>query len=156
MTSAVPWGAIPQTEALAQAAGNAVDKLEGYRAQDNDEKQSLGSRKGISTSSSELERVKSDREVTELARQLTHQRSIKDIEGTYINPFAGSDDPALDPHSGQFKPESWIRTLIGLQSRDPERYPRRVAGVAYRNLNVHGFGSLTDYQKQVTSQVVSP
>lgn len=38
---------------------------------------------------------------------------------------------------------------LRLKSRDPERYPERVAGVSYRNLNVHGFGSLTDYQKSV-------
>lgn len=39
--------------------------------------------------------------------------------------------------------------MCRLESRDPERYPKRVAGVAYRNLNVHGFGTLTDYQKYV-------
>ena len=38
---------------------------------------------------------------------------------------------------------------LRLKSRDPERYPERVAGVSYRDLNVHGFGSLTDYQKSV-------
>jgi ATP-binding cassette subfamily G (WHITE) protein 2 (PDR) len=32
-------------------------------------------------------------------------------------------------------------------SRDPERYPTRTAGVSFRNLNVHGFGTPTDYQK---------
>lgn len=150
MTSAVPWGAIPQTEVLAQAVGNAVDKLEHRSPQDIDEKLSLHNGKGTSPgtdTSSELERVKSEREVTELARQLTHQRSIKDIEGNYTNPFAGSENPTLDPRSELFKPEAWIRTLIGLQSRDPERYPTRVAGVSYKDLNVHGFGSLTDYQK---------
>lgn len=36
-----------------------------------------------------------------------------------------------------------------LESRDPDRYPKRVAGVSFRNLNVHGFGALTDYQKYV-------
>ncbi|KAL9035941.1 MAG: hypothetical protein Q9180_004584, partial [Flavoplaca navasiana] len=46
-----------------------------------------------------------------------------------------------------FKPERWVKTLIGVQSRDPERYPQRVAGVAYKNLNVSGFGSPLDYQK---------
>jgi hypothetical protein len=39
--------------------------------------------------------------------------------------------------------------MLALQSRDPERYPTRIAGVSFTNLNVHGFGSPTDYQKTV-------
>lgn len=36
-----------------------------------------------------------------------------------------------------------------LQSRNPETYIPRTAGVAYKNLNVYGFGQATDYQKTV-------
>ena len=84
--------------------------------------------------------------VTELARTLT-QDSVKAEDGHYVNPFESSDDPLLNPHSGSFSPRAWIKTLIGIASRDPERYPMRVAGVSYKNLNVHGFGQPTDYQK---------
>ena len=88
-------------------------------------------------------------EVHGLARQIT-AHSIRSEGGhNYQNPFTEADDldPSLDPTSKQFKPKAWVRTLIGIQSRDPERYPQRTAGIAYNNLNVHGFGSLTDYQK---------
>lgn len=85
-------------------------------------------------------------EVAKLARTIT-QHSVKTTSGSYINPFLGSNDPLLDPNSGRFSQRAWIKTLIGITSRDPERYPKRTAGVSYRNLNVHGFGTPTDYQK---------
>lgn len=140
MTSAGAWGAIPQAEGVAHSAGEVVEKV-----LSNDPSVELDP-ESTEYSSAEFDKERADDEVTRLARQLT-QRSIKSTGGTYLNPFNGSDDPALDPHSGQFKPEIWVRTVMGLQSRDPERYPERVAGVSYRNLNVHGFGTLTDYQK---------
>ena len=171
MTSAVPWGAIPQSEGVAQAVEHAAEEIEDQLPHKIEEKLPSKDTSGTiadSDESSELEKFGSTQEVAHLARQLTQQShqqgaseyehnplapasSIKDIGGAYRNSFIDSSDPALDPRSGQFKPEAWVRTLIGLQSRDPERYPQRVAGVAYKNLNVHGFGSLTDYQKYVGS-----
>ena len=44
--------------------------------------------------------------------------------------------------------------LLAIRSRDPERYPDRTAGVAFKNLSVHGFGSPTDYQKDVLNSVL--
>lgn len=87
-----------------------------------------------------------DEKVTSLARTFT-QHSIRQADGQYINPFLGSDDPLLDPNSGKFSARAWTKTLVGIQSRDPERYPKRVAGISYTGLNVHGYGSPTDYQK---------
>ncbi|KAL8874372.1 MAG: hypothetical protein Q9174_000271 [Haloplaca sp. 1 TL-2023] len=136
-----PWGAIPQSEGVAHAAQHLVEKVESHFS-GNKESQSPSTQ----TESDYLDKDHADQEVAKLARQLT-STSIKTAGGSYPNPFAGSDDPELDPLSGHFKPERWTRTLIGLQSRDPERYPQRVSGVAYSNLNVSGFGSPLDYQK---------
>jgi ATP-binding cassette, subfamily G (WHITE), member 2, PDR len=85
-------------------------------------------------------------EVTQLARQFTGL-SQQQSRGEYINSFHGSDNAALDPNSGKFNAREWVENLVGLVSRDPERYPTRTAGVSFRNLNVHGFGTPTDYQK---------
>ena len=154
MNAAGPWGAIPQAEAVVEAAEHAVEKIEDTLPADIEKKlpsknNHSGSSSGTDTSS-DLEKVASAQDVAavkELARQIT-QHSIHTAGGhDYPNPFEETDDPALNPRSGQFKPEAWIRTLIGIVSRDPERYPQRTAGVAYRNLNVHGFGSPMDYQK---------
>ncbi|KFY44851.1 hypothetical protein V495_03240 [Pseudogymnoascus sp. VKM F-4514 (FW-929)] len=93
------------------------------------------------TSSSEH----NEKHVTELARTFTNA-SIRNDQGEHQNPFTSSD-PTLDPHNEKFNARSWTKTLVGITSRDPERYPTRTAGVAYKNLNVHGFGNPTDYQK---------
>jgi ATP-binding cassette subfamily G (WHITE) protein 2 (PDR) len=85
--------------------------------------------------------------VYSLARTVT-QQSLKDSNGEYINPFLGSGgNPSLDPQSGKFSARAWCKALLAIQSRDPERYPERTAGIAYKNLSVHGFGVPTDYQK---------
>ncbi|KAL9607630.1 MAG: hypothetical protein Q9167_007477 [Letrouitia subvulpina] len=131
-----PWGVIPQSEGL---VGEAIEKLDSRsKAKEVDA--------STDTSADALDQEKADKRVTELARQLT-QQSLHSQKDSAPNPFLSSDDPALDPLSGQFKPEKWIKALMKIQSRDPERYPQRVAGLSYKNLNVHGFGRPTDYQK---------
>ena len=158
MTSAGPWGAVPQAQGVAHDLGGRGEKIE----ERIEEKLHLGQSASSSATetSSDLDKDSAAQEVTKLAREFTGQSSgdhgleksitlgsVKSDGGNYRNSFLDATDPALDPNSGHFKPEKWVRTLVGLQSRDPERYPQRVAGVSYKNLNVHGFGSLTDYQK---------
>ena len=87
-----------------------------------------------------------EEKIIELARTLSYH-GIKNEKGELINPFFGSDHPLLDPNSGKFSSKAWLETLMSITSRDPERYPRRVAGIAYKNLSAHGFGEPADYQK---------
>ena len=161
MTSAGPWGAVPQAQGLVQRLGETAEKAEEQISHPVEEKLALGQSSSSGTdTSSDIEKDTGAHQVTKLARQLTQQsngdeglekvlpiQSVKSEGGNYRNSFLDATDPALDPNSGSFEPEKWVRTLVGLQSRDPERYPQRTAGVSYKNLNVHGFGSLTDYQK---------
>ena len=84
--------------------------------------------------------------ITELARTLSYH-GVKNEKGALINPFFGSEHPLLDPNSGKFSSKAWLETLMSITSRDPERYPKRVAGVAYKKLSAYGFGEPTDYQK---------
>jgi ATP-binding cassette, subfamily G (WHITE), member 2, PDR len=87
--------------------------------------------------------------VTELARSMSRSSTdgVRNEKGELVNPFFGSENPVLDPNSGNFNLKAWLETVMSITSRDPERYPKRVAGVAYKNLSVHGFGEPTDYQK---------
>ena len=87
-----------------------------------------------------------EEKVAESARMMSHY-GIKNDKGEFVNPFFGSEHPLLDPNSGKFNSKAWLKTLMGITSRDPERYPKRVAGVAYKNLSAYGFGEPTDYQK---------
>lgn len=85
-----------------------------------------------------------------LARTLSHmsRTSAAQVPG-HVNPFTTMEIPALDPNSPFFDAELWAKTYFNIMEDDPERYPQRTAGVSYRNLNVFGFGSDTDYQKTV-------
>lgn len=87
--------------------------------------------------------------ITELARSmsLSSTDGVRDEKGELINPFFRSQNPVLDPNSSSFSPKAWLETVMSIESRDPERYPKGVAGVAYKNLSAHGFGEPTDYQK---------
>ncbi|KAJ5701887.1 hypothetical protein N7488_009435 [Penicillium malachiteum] len=86
--------------------------------------------------------------VATLARQLTntssHDRSQENLR---VNPFKGTDIPALDPSSPEFDAKRWAQTVVQLMSEDPERFVPRKAGLSFRNLSVLGFGSPISYQK---------
>ncbi|KAL9120898.1 MAG: hypothetical protein Q9187_002546 [Circinaria calcarea] len=141
MAASAPWGALPQINRLASTTQAIIEDT--Y----TDPRYSSVSTSTEDLSTPEASTRHENETVTQIARQLT-QYSVKTAGGKdYVNPFTGTDDPQLDPRSDQFSPQAWVKTLVGIQSRDPERYPTRVAGVSYRNLNVHGFGAPTDYQK---------
>jgi len=88
-----------------------------------------------------------ERDVTALARKLT---KISTSSSVVENPF-NSTDPRLQPNSDQFNVKTWVKTIMQIISRDPELYPNGTAGVSFRNLSVHGFGSQQDYQKDVSN-----
>ncbi|KAE8337407.1 hypothetical protein BDV24DRAFT_140021 [Aspergillus arachidicola] len=48
-----------------------------------------------------------------------------------------------EPASPNFTARTWMKMLLAIKSRDPDRYPDRTTGVAFKNLSVHGFGSPT-------------
>lgn len=100
--------------------------------------------------------------ITELARELTRQSSryqtthvdADNVErhntsGTESGDFLIEKGTELDPFSDKFNVKSWITRMVGITSRDPVNHPKRTAGVALRNLNVHGFGSDTGFQQTV-------
>lgn len=86
-----------------------------------------------------------DFEVAELAKSLTRRSTWSNVAG---NPFEAEKDSSLDPHSENFRARHWVRSMIKLSEAE-NRLPGRTAGVAFRNLNVHGYGAATDYQKDV-------
>jgi ATP-binding cassette subfamily G (WHITE) protein 2 (PDR) len=90
--------------------------------------------------------------VRNLARQMSRELSASRKDTEPLNPFKegiGIIDPQLDPNSDEFNVQAWIKSMLAIKSRDPDRYPSRTAGVTFTNLNVHGYGSPTGYQKTV-------
>lgn len=88
-----------------------------------------------------------DERVAELARSFS-QTGARAAGGQHDNPFH-SPVPSLDPNSAEFDPRKWISALLHAFSKDPDQYPRQPLGVSWRYLGVYGFGSDTDYQKDV-------
>lgn len=74
------------------------------------------------------------------------KEAIVDMEAL-PNPFLDAGNPLIDPNSPQFKQKEWLRAVMSIKSRDPERFPERLAGVAFRDLSVDGFRKYTDYQR---------
>ncbi|OTA99748.1 hypothetical protein M426DRAFT_67197 [Hypoxylon sp. CI-4A] len=114
-----------------------------------DEKIERGTTAGSSNATqveddSELERRESI--VHELARRYTTQSHATGADGR--NPYldAGEDSP-VNPHSSKFNARAWAKSVVQLADREGQQF--RTAGVTFQNLNVHGFGAATDYQKDV-------
>ena len=85
-------------------------------------------------------------QVHQLARRYTQQSTHST---NYQSPFHAEADSALDPNGQHFNARAWAKAMLHTQQEDSNAPPIRTAGVAYRNMNVHGFGSDTDYQKSV-------
>jgi ABC-type multidrug transport system ATPase subunit/ABC-type multidrug transport system permease subunit len=60
--------------------------------------------------------------------------------------FPITPDSAIDPNCDKFDARKWAKAFYNLRNQDT---PLRTSGVAFKNLNVHGFGTPTDFQKTV-------
>jgi ATP-binding cassette, subfamily G (WHITE), member 2, PDR len=99
----------------------------------------------------EIEENRRDEEVHQLARRYTSKSHHSVYDDDPFNPREGSP---LDPASENFSPRAYAKSLLNLQARDPEKWKQRTAGFAFKDLNVYGFGSATDYQKSVGNVVL--
>ncbi|KAF2258149.1 putative multidrug resistance ABC transporter [Lojkania enalia] len=97
-------------------------------------------------SDADSETARREEEVHQLARRYTTQSTYST---TGQNPFEAASGSALDPNGEHFNARAWCKAMMHLQTNDENAAPVRTAGIAFRNLSVHGFGSATDYQKSV-------
>lgn len=65
------------------------------------------------------------------------------------NPFLAGPDSPLNPSSENFSGREWAKAIVELVSQEGSAF--RTAGICFQNLNVHGFGTATDYQKDVAN-----
>ncbi|KAI9803300.1 MAG: hypothetical protein M1825_002091 [Sarcosagium campestre] len=95
-------------------------------------------------------------QLLDLARLTSAKSYVSSDFQNPLNPFLDTQgDARLDPLSDKFSLKFWIRSLLSLQSRDPERYPGRTAGVSFKNLGAVGYSTSTDYQKTVGNATLS-
>jgi ATP-binding cassette subfamily G (WHITE) protein 2 (PDR) len=95
----------------------------------------------IDDSTSDDEDRRREQEVHAIARKLTQHSTYSESE---LNPFDTSKDSKLNPHSERFNAKAWTKAMLDTHLRDPKSYPLRTAGIAFRHLNVFGFGVSTD------------
>jgi ATP-binding cassette subfamily G (WHITE) protein 2 (PDR) len=101
----------------------------------------------------------SEARVTELARQISHasvpahaaelSRISTGKTLVDVNPFAldPNTHPELDPSNPKFNARQWVKTLVHHHTSHSGDVLK--SGFSFRNLNVHGFGTPTDFQKDV-------
>lgn len=91
-----------------------------------------------------VDEARADEEVHELARKLTTQSHA--APGSL---FPLPSEGALDPSSPHFNARQWTRAFYNLRSSASGGAGPRTAGFAFRDLDVYGFGTATDFQKSV-------
>lgn len=92
--------------------------------------------------------VQSEQQVLALARTFTTQ-SQQHLE----SPFATEQNSRLDPNSDRFRARDWARSFYELRYNGEDAIAR-VAGVAFRGLDVWGEGSPTDFQATVGNKIL--
>ncbi|OLN85666.1 Multidrug resistance protein CDR1 [Colletotrichum chlorophyti] len=83
-------------------------------------------------------------EVQQLARRYTSQ-SLGALGSLFPVPAEGP----FNPDSPDFNARQWAKAFYNIRIDSSEGNPPRTTGIAFKNLNVFGFGSATDYQKTV-------
>ncbi|KAI1637777.1 ABC-2 type transporter-domain-containing protein [Biscogniauxia mediterranea] len=125
---------------LPRTRGTSVTEVGGNGSIDKDSSGDSGS------GDEDVEITRRESIVHELARKYTTQSNANGVAGS--NPFldAGKDSP-LNPSSPNFSARAWAKAIVNMAESDGLGF--RTAGVCFQNLNVHGFGAETDYQKDV-------
>ena len=88
------------------------------------------------------------REFTKQAEEVPQPLKPKN-DGVPRNSFIRGKGSYLDPSSPSFNSKAWIKNLLAIRTDDPERYPYCASGIMFKDLGVYGYGSATDYQKDV-------
>jgi ATP-binding cassette subfamily G (WHITE) protein 2 (PDR) len=90
-----------------------------------------------------------NQEVLSLARKLTAHSTHDHNQ----SPFTAEKDSCLDPTSPNFRWRDWAKAFYNVRYTSGNELPR-TAGVAFKNLNVWGRGSPTDFQMSVGNAVL--
>ncbi|KAI0172929.1 ATP-binding cassette transporter [Hypoxylon sp. FL1284] len=88
--------------------------------------------------------------VKELAREYT-RHSVLSVDDAKGKSLLGSNDPnsPLNPHSERFSAQAWATNVARLAEERDQGF--RQVGICFEDLNVFGYGTPTDFQKDVGS-----
>ncbi|EEU37330.1 uncharacterized protein NECHADRAFT_37125 [Fusarium vanettenii 77-13-4] len=85
-------------------------------------------------------------EIEALARQLTRASTTV---GAELHAFCPQPGTRLDPGSPNFDARAWVKAFVKLDESEDGAAPPRSLGVAFRDLNVFGWGTGAEHQKSV-------
>ncbi|KAF9767044.1 hypothetical protein IL306_000446 [Fusarium sp. DS 682] len=85
-------------------------------------------------------------QISNLARQLSR---VSTTAGAELHAFSPQPGTKLDPNSPNFDPRAWVKAFVRLVESDAGSAPPRSLGVAFKNLNVYGWGSGAEHQKTI-------
>ncbi|UPK91915.1 hypothetical protein LCI18_002850 [Fusarium solani-melongenae] len=85
-------------------------------------------------------------EIEALARQLTRASTTV---GAELHAFCPQPGTRLDPGSPNFDARAWVKAFVKLDESEAGSAPPRSLGVAFRDLNVFGWGTGAEHQKSV-------
>ncbi|KAJ9420068.1 ATP-binding cassette transporter CGR1 [Fusarium oxysporum] len=84
--------------------------------------------------------------ISNLARQLSR---VSTTAGNELHAFSPQPGTKLDPNSPTFDPRAWVKAFVRLVESDAGAAPPRSLGVAFKNLNVYGWGTGAEHQKTI-------
>lgn len=91
--------------------------------------------------------------VSQIPSLLTGNRVPGNGKPETFQDYLDQSNPELNPFSPQFSPHAWAKQLLTARTENPERYPSKAAGIAFRNLGAVGRTKKTDYQKTVVNAI---
>lgn len=128
---------------LTEAVGHANPSLETRNKSESSSSSEYGPKDEIAQNDQH------EREVHELVRKFTTQSQQHHLG----SPFDAEQNSKLDPNSEHFRAKDWARSFYDLRYSSEETVAR-VAGVAFKGLNVWGKGSPTDFQSTVGNKIL--
>ncbi|KAM7221761.1 ABC-2 type transporter domain containing protein [Rhypophila decipiens] len=97
-----------------------------------------------------IEQERRDDLVHELARKYTSQSHAAAGWEPGANVFkiaSEEEDSPLNPNGPKFSSRAWAKAVVAMMTEGGQSF--RTTGVAFQHLNVYGYGTTTDYQKDV-------
>lgn len=149
LTYPEPGSSHSHNDQMTGTGATSMPDVDGSTARSEKEKDAQHANDSDSTCEEDEDRIEENRrasQVLALARKYTSQSHVAVPEGRTVFQVDDENSP-LNPNGPNFNSRAWAKALVEQFSGDGLQF--RTTGVAFQNMNVFGFGSATDYQKDV-------
>lgn len=144
-----PGSSHSHNDQMTGTRATSMTEVDETSARSGKEKDAQHTNDSDSTSEEDEDRIEENRrnsQVLALARKYTSQSHAAVPEGKTVFQVDDENSP-LNPNGPNFNSRAWARAIVDQVNGEGHQF--RTTGVAFQNMNVFGFGSATDYQKDV-------